>query len=179
MNLSLITDLIETPRLRLRRFVPEDAEAIFYGWATDEQCMRFLTQSPHKDMEDTRMRLSFWIDEYQDGALNWAIERREDGLLIGNIKTERVEKQNLYCEIGYCLTSAYHNQGYATEALCAVLDYLLHTCGFQKVAACHTANNPASGRVMQKAGMHYEATLKNRIYDKTEHSFDDLLIYST
>lgn len=175
-NIKTVT--LQTPRLILRRFVLSDADAIYRGWASDARVTRFLSQTPHKDIDDTLMRLSFWIDEYEDGALNWAIECKEDGQLIGNIKTEKLEKKNAYCEIGYCLNFDRHGKGYATEALCAVLDYLLNVCHFHKVSASHQKNNPASGRVMQKAGMTYEATLRERIYDKTLNIFDDLIIYS-
>ena len=172
------TITLYTPRLCLRRFSEKDAEAIYNGWATDLRCMRYQTQTPHKNIEDTRMRLDFWIREYEDGALNWAIERKEDGCLIGNIKTEKVEKHNFHCEIGYCLNFECHGKGYATEALTAVLDYLIQACGFQTVYASHGSKNPASGKVMQKAGMKYQATLHKRIYDKTEKCFDDLIIYA-
>ena len=178
MTVSTETVTLQTPRLILRRFVMDDADAIYHGWATDERCIRYISQTAHKDIEDTLMRLSFWIDEYEDGALNWAIECKEDGQLIGNIKTEKLEKQNAYCELGYCLNFDRHGKGYATEALSAVLDYLLTDCKFHKISACHQKSNPASGRVMQKAGMTYEATLRERIYDKTLNIFDDLIIYS-
>ena len=47
-----------------------------------------------------------------------------------------------------------------TEALKAVMDFLFDEVGLNRVAACHDPNNPASGRVMEKAGMKYEGILR-------------------
>jgi ribosomal-protein-alanine N-acetyltransferase len=42
-----------------------------------------------------------------------------------------------------------------TEALRAVLHYLFYDAGYQKIYAKHDTLNSASGKVMQKAGMHF------------------------
>ena len=46
------------------------------------------------------------------------------------------------------------------EALMAVADYLFDVVGIKRLMATHDVNNPKSGRVMQKAGMKYEGTLR-------------------
>ena len=46
------------------------------------------------------------------------------------------------------------------EALKAVINYLFDVAGMNRVCATHDSNNPKSGRVMQKAGMKYEGTLR-------------------
>lgn len=46
------------------------------------------------------------------------------------------------------------------EALNAVMDYLFDVVGLNRIAACHDANNPKSGRVMEKAGMKREGILR-------------------
>ena len=46
------------------------------------------------------------------------------------------------------------------EALKAVTDYLFDVVGINRLMATHDVNNPKSGRVMQKAGMKYEGTLR-------------------
>lgn len=43
---------------------------------------------------------------------------------------------------------------------------MFHEVKVDKVTACHKINNPASGRVMQKAGIHYDTTLKGYRVDK-------------
>ena len=63
-----------------------------------------------------------------------------------------------------------------TEALIAVIDYLLEEVGCNRVAARHDVNNPASGKVMQKAGMIYEGTLRQ--YGKNNQGVCDMAYYS-
>lgn len=62
--------------------------------------------------------------------------------------------------IGYCMGKAWWGRSIMPEALTEVMRYLFDEVGMNRVAACHDSNNPKSGRVMQKAGMKYEGTLR-------------------
>ena len=70
------------------------------------------------------------------------------------------------CEVGYILSKDYWGQGLMTEALEAVLNYLLQDAGFNRVTARFVTANPASGRVMSKAGMSYEGTFRQAVFHK-------------
>ena len=54
------TQTLHTPRLTLDRFSPEDARAMYDGWASDPQVTRFLTWPPHTSPELTRPLLESW-----------------------------------------------------------------------------------------------------------------------
>ena len=71
--------------------------------------------------------------------------------LIGFIND--VEINSDLIEVGYFISSKEWNKGYASEALKAYIDYLFSK-GFKRVEAAHFENNLASGRVMEKCGMH-------------------------
>lgn len=58
------TTVITSKRLLLRRFVIEDAEAMFHNWASDPDVCRFLTWPPHPDVNVTRRILQNWITSY-------------------------------------------------------------------------------------------------------------------
>lgn len=73
-----------------------------------------------------------------------------DGLLIGIFNETEVTDRSI--EVGYALLPAYYNQGYATEALKAAVEYLLGH-GFTQVVAGAFEENAASIRVMNKSGM--------------------------
>ena len=47
------TQTIATERLTLRRFNIEDAENMYYNWASDPEVTRYLTWQPHKSVEET------------------------------------------------------------------------------------------------------------------------------
>lgn len=70
--------------------------------------------------------------------------------LIGILN--ETDRQGQQIEIGYALLPAYHNQGYATEALSGAIGYLLQG-KFSSVLAGAFEENTASIRVMEKSGM--------------------------
>lgn len=85
----------------------------------------------------------------------------ESGLLIGAIGLE-IHPKHRRAEVGYWIGKDYWGQGFATEALKVVLAYGFSR-GINRIWAEHFANNPASGRVMQKAGMKHEGTLRQHM----------------
>lgn len=155
------TERIETERLVLRRFTIEDAEDMYNGWCTDPEVTRFLTWPPHESVEVTKAVLNDWIPKYENGDyFNWVIELKETGKIFGNISVVKVRENIDSADIGYCMARAYWGQGYMPEALKAVMRYLFEVVGMNRVAALHDANNAKSGRVMDKAGMKLEGTLR-------------------
>lgn len=177
------TKTLETNRLILRKFQIDDAQQMFQNWASDAEVTKFLTWPPHPNVDCTRGLLADWINRYSESFYyNWVIEWKESGEIIGNISVVKLDERIEAAEIGYCMSKAWWGQGIMPEALRTVIDYLLVEVGFNRVVARHDKNNPKSGRVMQKAGMKYEGTLrasgKNNqgIYDRVHYSIlrDDL-----
>ncbi|MCR5324063.1 MAG: GNAT family N-acetyltransferase [Lachnospiraceae bacterium] len=171
------TQTIETDRLILRRFRVEDAEDMFSNWASDPEVTKFLTWPPHSSVEVTRNLLSDWVLRYEDGGyFNWVIEYKETGKAIGNISVVKLNEEVGSADIGYCMSRAYWGNEIMPEALKAVMDFLFDNVGLNRVAACHDANNPKSGRVMDKAGMKLEGILREAgknnlgICDKVWHA---------
>ena len=155
------TQIIDTHRLVLRPFRPEDAEDMFTGWASDPEVTRFLTWPTHSSADVTRKILADWISRYPDGGFfNWAIEWKETGRVIGNIAVVKLNEKTEAADMGYCMSRAYWGRGIMPEALRAVMGYLFDTVGLNRIAACHAVDNPKSGRVMAKAGMKQEALMR-------------------
>lgn len=155
------TKRLETDRLILRQFKIEDAEDMYNNWTTDAEVTRFLTWSPHPDINFTKGLLEGWIGKYSEPTwYNWAIELKETGEVIGNISVVKFNERIEAADIGYCMGKAWWGNGIMPEALRAVIAYLFEAVGLNRVAACHDVNNPKSGRVMQKAGMTKEGVLR-------------------
>ena len=151
------TKRLETERLILRRFTAEDAEAMYRNWASDPEVTEFLTWPPHRSPEITRMLLEDWVSRYEEGGyFQWAIELKELGEVIGSIAAVKLNEATEAADIGYCMGRAWWGRGIMPEALGAVMDYLFDEVGLNRIAACHDALNPKSGRVMDKAGMKLE-----------------------
>ena len=158
---KLGTVTLETKRLILRRFTPDDAEEMYRNWASDPEVTRFLTWPCHSSPEASRAILVEWAAQYADGGVfQWAIVPKESPQVIGSIAAVKLDEEICSAEIGYCLSKAYWGQGLMPEALTAVMRFLFFDVGMNRIAACHDVNNPKSGRVMEKAGMKYEGTLR-------------------
>jgi RimJ/RimL family protein N-acetyltransferase len=78
-------------------------------------------------------------------------------------------------ELGYWMGMPYWNHGYCSEAARALVAYGFEQMGLHRIYAFHFVRNPASGRVMQKAGMSYEGTLRQHV--KKWERYEDLAAY--
>jgi len=94
--------------------------------------------------------------------------------LIGIIGMEP-NVRHQHGRLGYWIGHTYWNKGYTTEAVKAVIDYGFETLAFRRIYAEHFVDNPASGRVMQKAGMAYEGT--HRQHYQRHGVFHDIAYY--
>lgn len=169
---------LTTPRLVLRRFTVDDARPMYETWASDPRVTKFLRWEPHTDWGATAQLLHEWVQAYaQPDFYNWAVCLK-DGTLIGSIGLVWPEPDDGWVlnaaalgehwEPGYCFGRAYWGQGYATEALCAVRDFYFSQMGGPWLACCHARQNPASGRVMQKAGFQYDHDAVYHRYNGSE-----------
>lgn len=153
------TVVMETERLILRRFTREDAQPMFDNWASDPEVTKFLTWPAHESPDISAMVIEDWIAQYsQPDYYQWAIEQKELGTPIGSISVVHHNDRVGKMEIGYCIGRKWWHCGIATEALGAVIAFLLDEVGAGRVEACHDPRNPNSGAVMRKYGMQYEGT---------------------
>jgi ribosomal-protein-alanine N-acetyltransferase len=110
-----------------------------------------------------------------DAEGRFAIALRENGELAGMIGL-CVVRDHDRGELGYWIGVPYWGRGYACEAAGAIIDYGFDVLKLNKVYAAHFDRNPASGRVLQKAGMTYEGTLRQ--HHKKWGEYVDILMYS-
>ena len=156
------TVVLETTRLKLRRFTIEDAEGMYRNWASEDEVTKFLTWPTHANVDVTRELLSNWIKEYQNkNYYNWVMELKETGEIIGNISVVLIKENIEGAVLGYCMGTKWWGKELMPEAGKVVIKYLFEQVGFNRIAADHDKNNPKSGRVMQKLGMTYEGTLRS------------------
>ncbi len=170
------TKPLKTPRLLLRPYTINDAQAIFDNWASDPEVTKTLLWDTHPDVSYTRHLLAAWVRAYQTGRnYHWGIER--DGEIIGDISLVKWSATHLSGEIGYCLSRKAWNQGIMTEALMRVMRYLFQEVGFRRLYLLHATENPASGRVMEKAGLRKEGLMHQAMRHKGE-GFSDIAQYA-
>lgn len=171
------TKTLETNRLILRKVEEKDYKDAFKNWCNSEQVDKYVTWTKHKSEEETKELYTKWSNEYDEKTYRWIIELKELHETIGTIDVSKKFLDFGTCEIGYCLSDKYWNQGIMTEAVKEVIRFLFEECEADTIWAEFLENNPASGKVMEKAGMIYEGRLRSRIFDKNNKR-NDLLVYS-
>ncbi|MGT2832042.1 GNAT family N-acetyltransferase [Streptococcus halotolerans] len=152
--------IIETKRLVLRPFTLEDTESMFHHWASHQDNVTYVTWPAHDNQEITRKIISSWIKEERAGYHHWAIVEKDHQTLIGSISIVDHNEDTQTAEIGYILGKEYWGAGFMTEALKAVIASLFEKTSINRIQAVFDTENPASGKVMAKAGMIYEGTLR-------------------
>lgn len=170
------TQRIETERLILRPYVPEDADAMYKNWACSENVTRYLTWTPHSSPATTRSLLETWVQSYQDPSVyHWGILIKGSDEVIGDISVVHWQENIAAAELGWCLGESWWGQGIMPEAALAVRDYLFDRAGFLRIESRHDKNNPKSGRVMQKIGLLYEGTRRGA--DHNNQGICDVVLY--
>ncbi len=155
MNFIPMQD-IRTERLLLRQMRLSDLDCYYQRIGSSEDVTRYMLWQAHKTVEESRLSLEKVIARYRDlRCYTWGIALTREDCLIGRIDLLRFDEATDSCSFAYMLGRDFWNQGYATEALRAVFSFAFDTLGVRQITADHMSENPASGRVMQKVGMHY------------------------
>ena len=108
--------------------------------------------------------------------LSWAIVLKESQRFIGRFQMEEWSDENHRATVGYLLGKQYWGNGYATEALRAVIAYLFEQTTVNRIDTFAWAENIASTRVMEKAGMRFEGLARQRRFAKG--AFRDVKYYA-
>lgn len=175
------TITLETERLILRRFKPDDLEQIFYNCWSDPDVWKWTNYEPMNSIDDVltlnNIFTDFWFAKYEKPDFyNWAIQLKSTGEVIGRIWGIRPDDRVCQNELAYELGQKWWNQGLMTEAVKAVIGFFFNEVGFNRIYAGHANENPASGKVMQKSGMIYEGTMRqacknnNGVFDNVSYA---------
>lgn len=141
---------IKTERLLLRPLTVADADAVF-EWVSDEKVSRYMVYPTYRNVSQVKEWLS--SIEKDTNTYNFGFERLSDGKLIGSGDIG-LDSKGRWC-FGYNFRYDCWGNGYATEATKAMMEYVRKEHGAQKFAASHCEPNLASGRVMEKCGLHF------------------------
>ena len=165
---------LTTPRLILRPVRMSDAHDL-YEYSKDPEVARHVLWTAHNSIHETRAYIRFLLRQYRSGQPgSFVIELAREQKAIGTIGFMWIQRENASAEVGYSLSRAYWNHGIMSEALNALLAFGFEKLNLNRIEAQHESDNPASGHVMQHAGMRYEGRLRQRIYNKGRYADVDL-----
>jgi [ribosomal protein S5]-alanine N-acetyltransferase len=132
---------IVTPRLFLRRARVGDLDAM-HKILSDPKAMRYWDRLPHTDLEETRAWLAAMIDASPDDSYDFIMEHA--GTVIGKAGLWRIP------EIGFIVNPKYWGQGFAFEALSAIIPRAFSKFGIGSIIADVDPRNYASLRLLKR-----------------------------
>lgn len=162
---------IKTDRLFLRKFQPGDTEEIFAAWTSDERVAKYTSWYAHETVEDTKGYVAYMAGRNALSDYNWIIET--DHRIIGSINVCYADDSLEIAGIAYVLRYEDWGKGYMTEAVKAVIRFLLNEVNYRKIIEGCDSENVGSCKVLEKAGMKREAVLREQIRRKDGTWGDD------
>ena len=155
---------LETERLILRAFTIADGPQVQkLAGAREVAEMTLLIPHPYPQGAAEEWIASQPADAARGTGYVFAVVEKSSGELVGAIGLTCSPVHNR-AEVGYWFGVPYWGRGYCTDAAKEVLKFGFESLNLNRIYACHFGTNPASGRVMQKAGMRYEGLLRKHHY---------------
>lgn len=147
----------KTNRLSIRPVSIDDKESIF-KYRSDSETNKYQGWIPEtvEDVEVFIGKTSVKINE-PETWFQFVIIEKESDKLIGDIGIHFMDAENKQVEIGCTLNKDYQGKGYATEALKAILDYLIHTLEKHRIVTSIDPENSNSIRLVERLGFRKEA----------------------
>lgn len=148
-----------TARLAGRKPRVDDGPAVFAAYASDPEVTRYLAWRPYDRLEPLNAFLRECVANWEKGRghLPWLLCLKGTDTPIGSIGVTIEGDKALF---GYALARKFWGHGFAAEALTYLVDWSLAQTGIYRAWAFCDVENPASARVMEKAGMVREGILR-------------------
>jgi len=163
--------ILETGRLLLREFIPQDADEL-QNVLGDPVAMQYYPAA--FDRQGVEAWIAKNIQRYREnGHSLWAMVLKASGELIGDCgcALQEVEGRN-EIEVGYHVRRDLWGRGYATEAAQACVEYAFAKLGAKRVISMIRPENLQSRRVAKKNGLMCTKTIFWRGYDHCIYAAD-------
>lgn len=158
-----------TTHLLLRKYRPEDAPYLYRYLGCDEKMYRYSGWNPYASEEMAEKTVQEFIARYDDPHFyGWIIDFED--YPAGTIGAYDYANDSI--EVGFSVAPPFQGRGYAAEALAEVLRFLTENEEIPRVTAWCAAENIASKRTLEKAGMKLTGveeggiTVGEQVYDK-------------
>lgn len=150
---------MQTERLRIRPPGPDDLQA-FLAYRNDPENMRLQPIAQMQEAEALRFLVAqSALDRHADNCwIMFAIERREDGRMIGEVGMYIEPAAKRAGDMGWSLHRDFQGRGYAAEAAAWLVDHAFRDRGLLLLSASMSARNTPSVRVCEHLGMRLEST---------------------
>ena len=171
------TPTLRTPRLVLGEFHRSDA-AELQRLAGEREIADTTLAIPHP--YELHHALEWIEQQHLDAehgrAANFAVRLGSNNALIGSAGLRDIDPEHHQAELGFWIGREWWGQHYAREAAAAVIQFGFRSLGLNRICAHHMMRNPASGRVLQAAGMEPEGVLRQRA--RKWGRYEDVVLYA-
>jgi RimJ/RimL family protein N-acetyltransferase len=155
-------------RLIIRRFASGDAEA-FASYRSDPEVARYQDwESPYRLSEAKKFIAT--LQHLAPGTpgtwFQFAVSLASSGTLIGDTALRTTRADASQAELGFTFAAAYQGQGYATEAVRAVVQYGFMKLGMHRMFSQTDARNLRAQRLLERLGFRREGELRESIWFK-------------
>ncbi len=154
---------LETPRLRLRRLVLDDAPGLHEAYA-DAATMRFWDALPSGDLAETARRIRTSLDANPVWHAAWAVLRKDEGRFIGMVNYHARQAWNRRLAVGWILVPGARRRGWMTEATVALLRHCFGALEAHRIEAEIEPANGASEGLAERLGFQREGLLRDRAF---------------
>lgn len=169
------TVTLKTDMLTLRKYRAEDALPLHEEFGRDGKMYEFSGWNPYATAEQAEETVRGFLEAYAgEHFYGWAIDC--GGELVGTIGAYDYDADGNSIEIGCSIARRFWGRGFGSEAVRAVLTYLLEEEKIDRITAWCAADNIGSVRAIEKAGMKLESReegaleIDGRTYDKLNYA---------
>jgi aminoglycoside 6'-N-acetyltransferase len=159
---------METQRLVLRAFEDRDIQP-FAGYRSDPEVARYQGWEAPYSLAQAAQFVEEMKARTPGEPGQWyqvAVQQKAGGDLIGDCAFQRLAEDPRQAEVGFTLARSFQGQGYASEVMTALLDYLFGELRLHRVRANCDPQNRASIRLLERVGMRHEGCFKASLWYK-------------
>jgi RimJ/RimL family protein N-acetyltransferase len=174
--------ILKTKRLILRKWGEKksDIKDILDG-CNNLDVIKWLLVLPYPY---TKKDALIWINKCKKNyekkdpeSYKFAVELKTEKKVIGGFGLSKVDKEQGTASVGYWINSNYHQKGYGSEALKAVLDFAFKKLNLRRVEARIFVGNPSSAKLFSKFGAKKEGLIRKACVCKADKEIKDDLVY--
>lgn len=171
---------LETPRLLIRPFCDSDLET-FLAYRNDPDVYRYQgwkTPFSRQDALEFIARVKATLPGIPGAWLQLAIEHKDSGEMLGDVAFHITSSNTRQAYIAYSLARTSWSQGYATEAVGKLVDYLFRVRDLHRLMADCDVDNVASIRLLERLGFRREAHYLENFWLETESRWGSEYLYA-
>jgi RimJ/RimL family protein N-acetyltransferase len=168
---------IETPRLLMKPLQLQDTQGM-YAYRSDPAVTRYQSWQPVREEEVEAFILKYGNDSINvvDSWCQLGVYRKATQELIGDVGMHFLPPDAQQVELGFTISPRHQRQGYAAEAVDALLSYLFGSLNKYRIMASVDPRNTASIALLEKVGMRKEAHHIQSVW--TPEGWGDDMIYA-